>query len=402
MNLSEKLIIVGITGGIAAYKAPQIVRNLKKLGAKVKVIMTEEAQSFITPLTMQAISNEPVSFDTLLHPMTTSGIDHIELAEKADAILIAPATANTIAKIRIGIADNLLTALILASKAPIFIAPSMNCNMWDNPATQENISILKERGMKIIGPGSGFQACGSIGYGRMSEPNEITEELSKILVKNDLSPKSLLNKKIVITAGPTEEPIDPVRFISNRSSGKMGYALAATAKEQGAEVILISGPVHIEPPKNIQIINVNTAIEMLHAVEENTIDCDIFISCAAVADFRVDKISEQKIKKKKTDDIINLKLIKNPDILATIAHSEHKPKIVIGFAAETQDIEKNALTKLKEKGADFIIANDVSSSDIGFNSDDNRIIIFNNKTHPIVLDKMSKKLISVEILKQCI
>lgn len=401
MNLSGKLIIVGITGGIAAYKAPQIVRLLKKSGAEVKVIMTENAKSFITPLTMQAISGNVVLSSTL-SPASNSGIEHIELAEKADAMIIASATANTIAKLRIGLADNLLTAVVLATKAPIFIAPAMNINMWKNVATQENIDILKTRGFNILGPNSGFQACGAIGEGRMSEPEEIFNLFCNTLTSlNNTSDNFLAGKKIVITAGPTEEPLDPVRFISNKSSGKMGYSLASEAKRHGASVTLISGPVHIPQPEGIKIIKVRTAEEMLNSVQDEIKACDIFISCAAVADYRAATIETQKIKKQSDTNQIAINFIKNPDILATIGHASNRPKIVIGFAAETQNLEQNALKKLASKGADFIIANDVSSSTIGFNSDFNSVVIFGKNGFKTTIPKMTKNQLSSKILENC-
>ncbi len=397
MNLQGMRIILGVTGGIAAYKSAQIVRLLKKAGADVQVIMTEAAKAFITPLTLQALSGHPV-FSEYLNTNSNTGISHIELAQHCDAIIIAPATANTIAKIRMGFADNLLTAVILATTAPKFIAPAMNSNMYNNIATQENIDVLAQRGMTIIGPATGFQACGATGTGRMSEPEEIVEALSNHLASTNV----LTGKKILITAGPTEEAIDPVRFITNRSSGKMGYALAEAAQKLGAEVTLISGPVFLDEIAGITTVQVRTAEAMLNAVLKNLANQDVFISCAAVADFKPKVCATQKIKKTADDDEMVIELVKNPDILATVGHSNERPDIVIGFAAETQNVEQNALIKLNKKGADFIIANDVSRCDIGFNSDNNSVTIYSFGYDKMTFKEMPKKQLSIEILKYCL
>ena len=396
MSLQNKFIIVGITGGIAAYKAAYLVRALKKQGADVQVIMTEAAKSFITELTMQALSGHPVLSDTLA-PQSNSGIEHIELATKADAIIVAPATANTLARMRAGMANDLLTAIVLAATCPITVAPAMNENMWKNPITQDNLKALVNYGFNVINPEIGFQACGATGPGRMTEPEQIVDFLNKLL-----SEKPLLGKKVVITAGPTREAIDPVRYISNYSSGKMGYAIADAAKNLGAEVVLISGPVNLAPPMSITTVKITSAQEMLDAVENNLEDCDIFISSAAVADFRCKNIACQKIKKTSDTDSMTVDLIKNPDILATVGHHQKRPKLVIGFAAETQNIEENALKKLSTKNADMIIANDVSDKSIGFNSENNSITIYSRDSNPVNYLNTSKKELGYHIINHCI
>jgi len=343
MSLEKKYIIIGVTGGIAAYKSAYLVRELKKQGADVQVVMTESAKSFITELTLQALSGHPV-LSEILDPKSESGIEHIEKARKADAVIIAPATANTISKINMGMADNLLTGIVLATTAPVFLAPAMNEIMWKNQITQNNIQSLRNYGFHVINPGCGFQACGGEGEGRMAEPHYIADFLDKFF--ND---KPLKGKKVIITAGPTVEPIDPVRYISNHSSGKMGYALAKAAYEFGADVTIISGPVHIARPDKIEVISVKTAKQMLEAVRSRVTGTDIFISCAAVSDYTVEEPKKQKIKKEDNSDELTLRLIKNTDILSTIAHSEDRPLLVVGFAAETENLEEYATKKLRKK-----------------------------------------------------
>lgn len=396
MSLHNKFIIVGVTGGIAAYKAAYLVRALKKQGADVQVIMTEAAKSFITELTMQALSGHPVLSETL-KPQSNSGIEHIEMATKADAIIIAPATANTLARIRAGMANDLLTAIVLAATCPVYVAPAMNENMWKNPITQDNLKVLQSYGFKVISPETGFQACGASGPGRMAEPEHIVDHLVK-----QLNYKPLAGKKIVITAGPTKEAIDPVRFISNHSSGKMGYAIADAASNLGAEVVLISGPVSIPAPASVELVNVISAEDMLSATEKHIPHCDIFISCAAVADFRCKNISEQKIKKTSDTDSMTIELIKNPDILSTVGHHSNRPALVVGFAAETQNIEENALKKLKSKNADIIIANNVSDKSVGFNSDNNSITIYSTSHEPADYINTPKNELGYVIMNHCL
>lgn len=396
MSLHNKFIIVGVTGGIAAYKAAYLVRALKKQGADVQVIMTEAAKSFITELTMQALSGHPVLSETL-KPQSNSGIEHIEMATKADAIIIAPATANTLARIRAGMANDLLTAIVLAATCPIYVAPAMNENMWKNPITQDNLKALQNYGFKVISPETGFQACGATGPGRMAEPEHIVDYLVR-----QLNYKPLAGKKVVITAGPTKEAIDPVRFISNHSSGKMGYAIADAASNLGAEVVLISGPVSIPAPTSVKLVNVISAEDMLSATESHIPHCDIFISCAAVADFRCKNISEQKIKKTGDTDSMTIELVKNPDILSTVGHLSNRPGLVVGFAAETQNVEENALKKLKSKNADMIIANNVSDKSVGFNSDNNSITIYSTTREPANYINTPKNELGYVIMNHCL
>ncbi len=398
MSLSGKKILIGITGGIAAYKVAFLIRLLKKAHADVKVIMTEAATKFIGTTTIQALTEHPVYLDTFA-TYSENGIEHISLAQGSDLMLIAPATANTIAKIRIGIADNLLTSVALAATCPIMIAPAMNMYMYKNPATIENIDVLKNRNYLFVGPNSGSQACGDVGLGRMSEPEEIFENIQNFFsATNKVNNLPLLNKKVVITAGPTRESIDPVRYITNKSSGKMGYALAQIAKDLGASVTLVSGPVNITASQNINLCKVTTADEMLECVKENIKETDIFIACAAVADYKLQNISTQKIKKISGQNTLTLNLVENPDILAHVGHmKQDRPKLVVGFAAETQNLEEYALKKLDKKNADMIIANNVSNKNIGFDSDKNEVIIFSKENTPIHIGPISKLKISAEI-----
>lgn len=364
-NLSHKRIILGITGGIAAYKSAEIARRLQDLGAEVRVIMTDSAQEFIRPLTLQALTGKPVYTD-LLNPEAEAAMGHIELARWADAILIAPATANFIATLSQGNANDLLTTVCLASSGRIVVAPAMNQAMWSQPASQENIECLKRRGITIFEPDNGIQACGDIGPGRLQQPDIIADQMGSIFDSEILS-----GKKAVITAGPTREAIDPVRYISNHSSGKMGYALATAMIDAGASVTLISGPVSLETPDRCELISVISANEMLEAASLAAKKADIFISSAAVADYQVTKPATQKIKKK--SDKMSLNLSKTPDIVSIL--SKNNPNLfVLGFAAETEQIESNAKDKLSRKSLDAIIANDVSRDDIGFNSDDNEAL----------------------------
>lgn len=360
--LHNKNILLGVTGGIAAYKSVVLVRRLKELGANVQVVMTDSAQEFITPLTFQAISGNPVH-SSLLDVEAEAAMGHIELARWADAIIIAPATANSMARLANGEAHDLLTTICLASNAPLAIAPSMNQAMWSNRATQENLQILKSRDIEIYGPASGEQACGDVGEGRMLEPEAIVEKLEALF-----SHQLLSGVRVMVTAGPTQEAIDPVRYISNHSSGKMGYAIAQAALEAGASVSLISGPCALQANNRIQLAHVVSAEEMMTAVHADISDIDIFISVAAVADYRVKQVAEQKLKKH--SDSITLELVKNPDILSSVAALDDKP-FSVGFAAETEKLEEHARQKLVSKKLDMIVANRVDKSDSGFNSDYN-------------------------------
>ena len=390
MFFKNKNILLGVTGGIAAYKAAEIIRCFKKEGADVRVVMTESAKEFITPLTLQAVSGNEI-YDSLLDIKAESAMGHIELAKWADILLIAPCTAETMAKITHGRADNLLGSIVLASKANIYLAPAMNMNMWLDESTQENFKILSSREITFIGPAKGEQACGDVGPGRMEEPNDIIEFI-KIYEKKG----PLLDKKITITAGPTREQIDPVRFISNNSSGKMGYAMAEAAVEFGAEVNLVSGPVSIDTDRPINLIKVNSAYEMLQSVIKCMDYSDIFIGCAAVSDFKPLKYSDKKIKKEDIKNI-DLELEKNEDILSYVS-SKFPSAYVVGFAAETFDINDNAKKKLESKNLNMIISNDVSNDSIGFDVEDNEVNVI-TKNEEIFLKKDKKIRIAREILK---
>lgn len=359
-------IILGVCGGIAAYKSPEIVRELRRVGADVRVVMTEGAQAFVTPLTLQAVSLHPVH-QTHLDDQQEAAMSHIELARWAQWILIAPATAQCIAKLAHGFADDLLSTLCLASTAPILIAPAMNQQMWLHPATQSNLALLKTRGLQILGPGVGEQACGEFGPGRMLEPSDLVSQLCALL-----APPLLSGHKVLITAGPTQEPIDPVRFISNHSSGKMGYALAAAAQRAGAEVTLISGPTALPCPHGVTLINVTTAQEMFNAVNQIVAEQAIFISTAAVTDYRPTQSSDQKLKT--TKDALQLDCTKNPDILATVTQ-QNPALFTVGFAAETADLVENARLKLATKKCNLIIANRVCGDDNAFGNNNNQVTV---------------------------
>lgn len=368
MSLANKNILLGVTGSIAAYKSAELVRELIQAGSRVRVVMTHTAKEFITPLTFQALSGNNVASDEFESTEASNAMDHIKLARWADAILIAPASANTISKLTHGGADDLLSSICLATKAPIALAPAMNQAMWSNPATQDNCELLNKRGMLIFGPAAGKQACGDIGEGRMFEPHQLLLSLRNLFNTGELT-----GIKILITAGPTQEPIDPVRYISNRSSGKMGYAIAEAARDAGAAVKLISGPVSIDEPEDVHITKVSTAKEMLTAVQKYIEKQEIFISCAAVADYR--PISKEPDKIKKLHDDLVLNLIRNPDIVSEATKLKNKP-FVIGFAAETRDLKNYALQKLNNKRLDMIAGNDVMNSKIGFDSEENALEVF--------------------------
>ena len=390
LSFSKKNILLGVTGGIAAYKSAEIIRLFKKLGADVRVVMTESAKEFITPLTLQAISGNEIH-DSLLNTEAEAAMGHIELAKWADIILIAPCTAETISKITHGRADDLMGALILASKADIFIAPAMNMNMWLDDSTQQNYKTLSSRGISFIGPAEGEQACGDIGPGRMVEPENIIE-----LIRSSYKTGPLSGKTITITAGPTREQIDPVRFISNNSSGKMGYSLAHAAIEAGASVNLVSGPVSLEADKSINLYKINSASEMMNVVMECMDSSDIFIGCAAVSDYKPADYSENKIKKDEMPHL-EIELKKNEDILKNVA-TNFSSSYVVGFAAETSNINNNAMQKLKSKNLDMIISNDVSDKSIGFNVDDNEVTVI-TCDEKIFIKKDKKIRIAREILK---
>lgn len=392
-TLAGKKILLGISGGIAAYKCAELSRRLIERGAQVQVVMTKAAKEFITPLTMQAVSGRPVS-DSLLDPAAEASMGHIELAKWADLILLAPATADLIARMSAGMGNDLLTTLVLATDSPVAVSPAMNQQMYRNIATQENISTLARRGMYIWGPAAGEQACGDVGPGRMLEPMQLVH-----LCEQFFQPKLLEGKSILITAGPTREAIDPVRYITNHSSGKMGYALASAAAQMGAKVTLVSGPVSLNTPVGVERINVSSAQEMHEAVMAHANKHDAFISCAAVADYRPQTIASQKLKKTEDNDEMVINMVKNPDIVASVAAMTEKRPFTVGFAAETNDVETYARGKLTKKNLDMICANDVSVAGQGFNSNDNAITLYWPEGE-LALALESKEALSFRILEK--
>ncbi|HHF3121325.1 bifunctional phosphopantothenoylcysteine decarboxylase/phosphopantothenate--cysteine ligase CoaBC [Vibrio diabolicus] len=392
-TLAGKKILLGISGGIAAYKCAELTRRLIERGAQVQVVMTKAAKEFITPLTMQAVSGRPVS-DSLLDPAAEASMGHIELAKWADLVLLAPATADLIARMSAGMGNDLLTTLVLATDSPVAVSPAMNQQMYRNIATQENIATLARRGMHIWGPAAGEQACGDVGPGRMLEPMQLVH-----LCEQFFQPKLLEGKSILITAGPTREAIDPVRYITNHSSGKMGYALASAAAQMGAKVTLVSGPVSLNTPVGVERINVSSAQEMHEAVMAHANKHDAFISCAAVADYRPQTIASQKLKKTEGNDEMVINMVKNPDIVASVAAMTEKRPFTVGFAAETNDVETYARGKLTKKNLDMICANDVSVAGQGFNSNDNAITLYWPEGE-LALALESKEALSFRILEK--
>ncbi|EOB9997472.1 bifunctional phosphopantothenoylcysteine decarboxylase/phosphopantothenate--cysteine ligase CoaBC [Cronobacter sakazakii] len=369
MGLAGKKIVLGVSGGIAAYKTPELVRRLRERGAEVRVAMTEAAKAFITPLSLQAVSGYPVS-DSLLDPAAEAAMGHIELGKWADLVILAPATADLIARVTAGMANDLVTTICLATPSPVAVVPAMNQQMYRNIATQQNIELLASRGLRIWGPDSGSQACGDVGPGRMLDPLEIVE-----LAANHFAPvNDLQHLNIMITAGPTRERLDPVRYITNDSSGKMGFAIAAAASARGARVTLVAGPVALPTPPGVERIDVESALEMEAAVQQRAQQQQIFIGCAAVADYRAETISSEKIKKQ--GDELTLKMVKNPDIVAGVAALAQNRPYVVGFAAETNNVEEYARQKRQRKNLDLICANDVSQAGHGFNSDTNALHLF--------------------------
>jgi phosphopantothenoylcysteine decarboxylase/phosphopantothenate--cysteine ligase len=364
--LTGKHILLGVTGGIAAYKSAELVRQLRQSGALVRVVMTAAATEFITPLTLQALSGNPVHTQ-LLDPAAEAAMGHIELARWADALLIAPATADFIARVAEGRANDLLAAVCLACDAPVAVAPAMNRAMWENPATGENLATLQAHSIRVLGPAEGLQACGETGPGRMLEPAELVEALSVVFQSGVLA-----GRQVLVTAGPTREAIDPVRYLSNHSSGRMGFAVAAAAAEAGANVTLISGPVSLDTPARVQRIDVESAADMYAAVMQAVTAMDIFISVAAVADYRPATVAAEKRKKDAAE--ISLDLIRNPDILANVAALQDAP-FTMGFAAETEAVERNAQDKRLAKGIDMIAANKVGAG-LGFDSEENALHVF--------------------------
>jgi phosphopantothenoylcysteine decarboxylase / phosphopantothenate---cysteine ligase len=366
-NLTGKKVLLGVTGGIAAYKAPDLVRRLREQGADVRVVLTASAGRLVTPVTFQAVSGHPVR-SGLWDEAAEAAMGHIELARWADLVLIAPATADFLARLAVGMADDLLTTLCLATDAPLAVAPAMNRLMWANPVTQENVHRLTARGVTLLGPGAGDQACGETGEGRMLEPREIVAALAS---GTGAAEGVLAGQKLLITAGPTREALDPVRYLTNRSSGKMGYAVAAAAARAGAEVVLVSGPVNLGPPPGVRVVEVETAAQMRDAVQAELPGAAAFIAAAAVADYRPAHPAPHKLKKHAGEMVVEL--VRNPDILAEVAAASPRP-FVVGFAAETQDVEENARLKLERKALDMIAANKVGS-DCGFDRDENALLV---------------------------
>ena len=380
----SKCVVIGVTGGIAVYKALDVISALRKKDIEVHVIMTESASKFVNPLTFQSISQNMVVTDMFAEPKAWE-IQHISLAQKADLMLIAPATANVIGKISNGIADDMLSTTVMATKAKVLIAPAMNTNMYQNPIVQNNISKLKDFGYKFIEPASGRLACGDIGIGKLADVNTIVERVIEELEDKE---QDLLGKKVLVSAGPTIAPIDPVRYITNRSTGKMGYAIAKEARDRGAEVILVSGPTNLEPPKNVKIINIKTNEEMKKEILQNFKWADIVIKSAAVADYKPKEYSKEKIKKGEGD--LNICLTRDNDILKFLGEIKTH-QVLVGFAAESDNVLENAERKLKNKNLDFIVANDITSSDTGFGSEDNKVVILSKNNEKLELEKMSKK-----------
>lgn len=393
----QKKVLLCVTGGIAAYKAVEIASRLKKAGAEVHVIMTKAATEFVTELTFREITGQPVTVD-MWGKVANFHVEHISLAQMADIVIIAPATANILAKAAHGIADDMLTTTLLATKAPIYAAPAMNTNMYLNPITQKNISVLMEYGWHIISPDNGSLACGTSGIGRLPEPIEILNIIALSMQTEECNTQLLKGRKVLITAAGTIEPIDPVRYIGNRSSGKMGYAIAEEARRRGAEVVLVSGPSALPDPEGVRVIRIETAEEMRQQVLREFKDAEIVIKAAAVADYRALEVAPEKIKKNDTELVI--KLTKNPDILRELGQIKRANQILVGFAAETTNLIGYAQKKLREKNLDFIVANDVSQPNSGFNVENNTIKILsrNGEMHEYPL--MSKKELAAIILNR--
>lgn len=399
MMFSQKRWLVGVTGGIAAYKTPELIRLLRQAGAEVRVVMSAGAKEFVTQMTLQAVSGQPVH-EHLFDPAFEAAMGHISLAKWADNILIAPLSANRLAALAHGFADDLLTTLCLASRAKVWVAPAMNHQMWSHPSTQQNVELLTQRGVQILGPEYGEQACGDVGWGRMLAPEAILDSIQGIIAGgSDSNSASLLEGlNLLITAGPTREYLDPIRYMSNRSSGKMGYALAKAARDLGAKVTLITGPVSLQHPEGVLAIPVESAQSMFDQVAKHAPNTDIFISCAAVADFRFEETSHQKIKKHPDQEKLTLHLVKNPDILGYIAEQEKRP-FCVGFAAETHHATDFAQDKLKRKNLDMIALNEVNHADIGFDSEDNQLTLFSAR-ETCAISKAPKYDVAIQLLKK--
>lgn len=394
--LKGKNVILGVGGGIAAYKACDLLRRLGDAGADVHVILTRAAQKFVTPLTFQALSQNPVHTD-LFSLTEESEMGHIKLADQADLVIVAPATADLMARAACGLADDLLTTLLLVTRAPVLLAPSMNVNMWEKEVVQNNLALLRDRGFHLIEPGEGYLACGWEGKGRLADPEAVLSRALEVLQTPPASKKkSLSNKKFLINAGPTREKWDPVRFISNPSSGKMGFALAREALARGARVTLVTGPVSLPSPAGLERIDVESAEEMLRACRNAFARCDVFIASAAVGDYRPANPQDQKIKK--GPSTLSLKLKKTPDILKTLGQHKKNGQILVGFAAETGGVVANATKKLKQKALDLMVANDVSRNGLGFGSERNQITLIDKEGNTQTLPPMPKTQIATQIL----
>ncbi|NGU52475.1 bifunctional phosphopantothenoylcysteine decarboxylase/phosphopantothenate--cysteine ligase CoaBC [Clostridium perfringens] len=385
----KKCVVVGVSGGVAVYKALDVISRLRKKDVEVHVIMTKSATEFVTPLSFQSLSQNMVITDMFAEPKAWE-IQHISLAKKADLMLIVPATANIIGKVANGIADDMLSTTIMATKAPVVFCPAMNTNMYENPIVQRNISLLKELGYEFIEPASGRLACGDEGKGKLQDTEIIAEETLRRLH----STKDLLGKKVVVTAGPTMVPIDPVRILTNRSSGKMGYSIAEEARDRGAEVVLISGPTSLIKPNGIKVIDINTNEDMFNAIKNEFKDADIVIKSAAVADYKAKNYSNEKIKK--TGDDLNLIFERDRDILKTLGDMKEN-QILVGFAAESSNLKENAKGKLERKNLDYIVANDISKPETGFASDENKVTIISKSGEEVSLEKMSKREVAKNI-----
>lgn len=391
VSLEDKNVVLGVTGGIAAYKACELTSRLRKAGAQVYVIMTKNACQFVSPLTFETLSNHPAVTDTFARPDTWE-VEHIALAKRADVFVIAPATANILAKMAHGIADDMLSTTVLATRAPVLAAPAMNTGMWENPATQDNVKLLKSRGVRFIGPEGGFLACGDTGAGRMSEPKDIFDA-----VADALNPRrDLEGLRVLVTAGPTQEKIDPVRYISNRSSGKMGYAIAEAAAKRGAEVTLVTGPVNLPVPRGVTAVPISSTQELYDAMTARCEEADVIIQAAAPADFTPARVAEQKIKKQGDGDL-TLTLRQTPDVAAQVGRMKKPGQTLVGFAAETEALMENAEKKLDKKNLDMIVANDVTAPGAGFDVDTN-IVTFMTRGGVEALPCLPKRQVADELL----
>jgi phosphopantothenoylcysteine decarboxylase/phosphopantothenate--cysteine ligase len=391
--LKEKTVVLGVTGGIAAYKAAELASRLSQEGALVDVVMTQAATEFVTPLTFQSLTHRPVHIG-LFDSVKGFDVEHIALAERADVVVIAPATANIIAKVACGLADDLLSCVVLATAAPIVVAPAMNVHMYENSVTQENIAKLRERGLTIVDPAQGHLACGDVGVGRLADLEDVMGAIGLVLGRRG----DLAGRRIVVTAGGTQEPIDPVRHITNLSSGKMGYALAEAARDRGATVMLITAPTSLCPPAGVSVSQVQTALEMEREVLQTVPSAEVLIMAAAVADYRPAVMAESKIKKQKGDSGLTLELVENPDILAEVPEGPLK----IGFAAETEDLVEGAERKLREKQLDLIVANDITDPGSTFGSDTNKVVLIDRKGNKEDLPLLSKSEVAHSILDRVV